>query len=371
MPENLTPQDQWETEFQVPLPGEPRNIGPLRTLFQRLLNRTERLKGRFAEILGLPWDATPPSTLNQLHGRVTSLEGALTGPLVVPSLRIADQRLLHVYVDQGADTQTRYYLLGRVSNTNGVLKIRGGLGGRAATEGRANVDLQVSYAGGLRVDGYIMGPPGAADILVRDGGDGYAYVYLVTAQNSLVNLELSRQGAAEILYDGTYSTTAPAGTTLYQLSSDYASNSHRYTLKLQDGALIAYEIYARADFRDRFVVQGVVGGSDSTYSVSVGSWIAIAHVIVGVPNNRRLYLRRIRFHASGNCVPRMEVVDTNTLTTRGMYIGSVPEGDIALNLDISGPGPTTSALKLSFLNHTAVPQNLRGSDSIWAELEIL
>ncbi len=79
MPKNLTPQDQWETSFQVPLPGEPRNIGPLELLFQRLLNRTERLKGRIAEILGLPWDATPPDTLNGLHSRVQAIEGGQGG----------------------------------------------------------------------------------------------------------------------------------------------------------------------------------------------------------------------------------------------------------------------------------------------------
>jgi len=75
MPRNLTPEDRWETDFEVPIPGEPRRIGPLETLFQRLLNRTERLKGRIGAILGLPWDATPPDTLAGLAGRVSTLEG--------------------------------------------------------------------------------------------------------------------------------------------------------------------------------------------------------------------------------------------------------------------------------------------------------
>jgi hypothetical protein len=74
MPKRINPQDQWETDFQVPLPGEPRNIGPLETLFQRLLNRTERLKNRLGAILGLPWDATPPDTIAGLAGRVSTLE---------------------------------------------------------------------------------------------------------------------------------------------------------------------------------------------------------------------------------------------------------------------------------------------------------
>jgi hypothetical protein len=74
MPKRINPQDQWEIDFLVPLPGEPRNIGPLETLFQRLLNRTERLKNRIGAILGLPWDATPPDTLAGLAGRVSTLE---------------------------------------------------------------------------------------------------------------------------------------------------------------------------------------------------------------------------------------------------------------------------------------------------------
>lgn len=109
MPRNITPQNQWETEFSVPLPGEPRNIGPLETLFQRLLNRTERLKGRIAEILGLPWDATPPDTLNGLHARVQSLETAQGGTTLsahrtVPVLDHPDGSVTTAKIANGAVT---------------------------------------------------------------------------------------------------------------------------------------------------------------------------------------------------------------------------------------------------------------------------
>jgi len=79
MPKRINPQDRWEEDFLVPLPGEPRNIGPLETLFQRLLNRTERLKSRIAAILGMSWDATPPDTLAGLAGRVRTLESGQGG----------------------------------------------------------------------------------------------------------------------------------------------------------------------------------------------------------------------------------------------------------------------------------------------------
>jgi hypothetical protein len=88
MPKNLTPEDRWETDFQVPIPGDPRRIGPLEVLFQRLLNRTERLKNRLGAILGLPWDATPPDTLAGLARRLGTLEsdahlnrGLISGPV--------------------------------------------------------------------------------------------------------------------------------------------------------------------------------------------------------------------------------------------------------------------------------------------------
>jgi hypothetical protein len=93
MPKRINPQDQWETDFQVPLPGEPRNIGPLETLFQRLLNRTERLKNRLGAILGLPWDATPPDTLAGLAGRVNTLENRVPFLNAIGALAAADAYL--------------------------------------------------------------------------------------------------------------------------------------------------------------------------------------------------------------------------------------------------------------------------------------
>jgi hypothetical protein len=74
MPRRLIPENIWEDEFYVPLPGEPRRIGPLAALFQRLLNRTEYVSNYIAAVLGLPWGATPPDTLAGLAERVATLE---------------------------------------------------------------------------------------------------------------------------------------------------------------------------------------------------------------------------------------------------------------------------------------------------------
>ncbi len=112
MPKNITPENRWETEFQVPLPGEPRTIGPLETLFQRLLNRTERLKNRIGAILGLSWDATPPDTLAGLAGRVGTLESNQGGTTLAahrtnPVLDHPDGSVTSVKIANGAVTTTK------------------------------------------------------------------------------------------------------------------------------------------------------------------------------------------------------------------------------------------------------------------------
>ena len=52
MPKRIYPENRWDAELYVPLPGEPRNIGPLETLFQQLANRTEYLRQGLDDISG-------------------------------------------------------------------------------------------------------------------------------------------------------------------------------------------------------------------------------------------------------------------------------------------------------------------------------
>jgi len=138
MPKNLTPEDRWETDFEVPIPGDPRRIGPLETLFQRLLNRTERLKNRIAAILGLPWDATPPDTLAGLAGRVgtletnqggTTLSAHRTAPVLDhPDRSVTAEKLAPVRNAPTITPSPGDWLLGGLASGTGVGKIPLGQG---------------------------------------------------------------------------------------------------------------------------------------------------------------------------------------------------------------------------------------------------
>lgn len=159
MPENLNPQDQWDTQFQVPLPGEPKNIGPLRTLFQRLLNRTERLKNRIGEVLGLPWDAALPDTLAGLHGRLNSHQTA-------PVLDHPDGSVVTAKLADGAVTASKLA-------ANHAPKSQGGI-----TFGAANWD-QLTEAGYY---------------LVSPGGSGGSGAPPANSQSGLLIVERSLDG---------------------------------------------------------------------------------------------------------------------------------------------------------------------------------
>jgi hypothetical protein len=78
MPTPMTPQNQWETNFEGPLPGEPGIASAFRTLIQRILNRTERLRNLIEAITGRPFDNPPSTSIETLKGRVDVLEASAT-----------------------------------------------------------------------------------------------------------------------------------------------------------------------------------------------------------------------------------------------------------------------------------------------------
>jgi hypothetical protein len=74
MPVRITPQNQWETDFQGPLPNEPGVSSAFRTLIQRILNRTERLRHLVEATTGRPFDNPPSTNIETLKGQVDTLE---------------------------------------------------------------------------------------------------------------------------------------------------------------------------------------------------------------------------------------------------------------------------------------------------------
>jgi hypothetical protein len=78
MPTPITPLNQWETDFEGPLPNEPGVASAFRTLIQRILNRTERLRYLIEAITGRPFDNPPSTSIEALKGRVDVLEASAT-----------------------------------------------------------------------------------------------------------------------------------------------------------------------------------------------------------------------------------------------------------------------------------------------------
>lgn len=249
-----------------------------------------------------------------------------------------------VAIDQGNNPITRYYYLGRVSGHFGFLKVRGILGGHEVHQGRANIDLQFTFRNGFRADGYIMGTVGNADIVVRSVGDGWAYVYLVTQQYALAKLELSGQGLVEIYYNGSYEPPPTGGTTLYQLSSDFANNTHPNTLKVNNGVL-----RTRYDHQDRFVVDAHLGGM-SAFTLNTGSQYLVRVANLLLPSGKRLFLRRLRIFNEIFVLARIE-------TSFATYTSTTNFGDLELDVQMSNVGSNQNFV-INFLMFNSSPVNM-------------
>lgn len=275
------------------------------------------------------------------------------GDIMTGPLNINNERLFNVFVSQ-LDTTVRYYYLGRISSGAGILKINGILGGHTIGEGRANVDLQFAFRDGFRADGYIMGTVDRAGVLVRDGGDGWAYVYLVTKQFALVNLELSASAGAQITYNGTYSTSAPSGTTLYQLSDDFTNDTHPNTLKMNGGVL-----QARYDHANRFSISE---HAPQAVGISPGGITDLARGRINVPAGKSLYIRRVRYRF-------LDPLRLRIGTSQAVWTASNADMDADVNFAIFA-GSGTTDLSIVVTNVGTSNQTLFYAQGVWVEFEI-
>jgi len=289
MPKNLTPEDRWETDFEMPIPGEPRRIGPLETLFQRLLNRTERLKGRIAAILGLPWDAAPPDTLAGLAGRVSTLENSQGGTTLsahrsAPTLDHPDGSVTAEKLAPVRDAPTITpspgdWLLGGLASGTGVGKLPIGQANGVpllnASGALASADAYLSR-GSLTsaVNWNTLTNAGTYEVASGAFDTGSANTPpAVTQQGHLLVLKTS--GATTQVYvpksadPGIYWRQYAGGTWFPWATAGvmYGSNSNGSYTRFADGTQICWASHDPASFGS------MLTGSDANYKYKTKTWV--------------------------------------------------------------------------------------------------
>jgi hypothetical protein len=317
MPRNLTPEDRWETVFEVPLPGEPRRIGPLETLFQRLLNRTERLKERIGAILGLPWDSEPPDTLAGLAGRVGTLESGQGGTTLSahrsasvldhPDGSVTAEKLAPVRSAPTITPSPGDWLLGGLASGTGVGKVPiGGAGGvpllnasgalasADAYLNRGSVNSAVNWntltdAGTYEIRGGAFGT-GSANTPPTDVWQGHLLVFRTSQAITQVYVP---EGGYPFIYwrryaGGGWNPWAVVGA-LY----DY--NFHGSYIRFADGTQICWASHSASSFGS------VTTGSDSNYRYRTKTCLRVLPhsstpaILSKTRLRMRLWTKRIRF----------------------------------------------------------------------------
>jgi len=309
MPRNLTPEDRWETDFEVPIPGEPRRIGPLETLFQRLLNRTERLKGRIGAILGLPWDATPPDTLAGLAGRVSTLE-----------------------TSQGGTNLSAHRSATTLDHPDGSVT--------AAKLAPGSVVDHLGYtpvnkAGDTMLGGFTIQPNFSQVLNLKGGLSDHVYM---------------------AFYARSADQNARSGYIGYP---EAGSNQLTITNEIGENVVINNTLLSRYDHQNRFVVQSYLSNA---ISVSPNSEHPIAITRILVPSEKALYLRRVRWDTYNSFQFRPRV------TSQFTWTGSVSAGDVAIDQLMSNS--TLAIVYLVIANITSNIQSIPTGFGIWAEFEI-
>jgi hypothetical protein len=290
MPKRINPQDQWETDFQVPLPGEPRNIGPLEILFQKLLNRTERLKNRIAAILGTAWDATPPDTLAGLAGRVSTLESGQGGTnlsahrtapvLDHPDGSVTAEKLAPVRNAPTITPSPGSWLLGGLASGTGVGKIPLGQGNGVpllnANGALASSDAylnrgtpptptdwnSITEAGIYIIDGYNFGA-GSANTPPTTFTYGQLWV-LKSVPNPTTQIYIPYTNDARIYWRQLWGTNWSTWATLNPV---YASNSNGEFIRFSDGLQICWASHDPTSFGAENT------GIDPNYKYRLKTWV--------------------------------------------------------------------------------------------------
>jgi len=340
MPRNLTPEDRWETDFQVPIPGEPRNIGPLEILFQRLLNRTERLKNRLGAILGLPWDATLPDTLTGLAGRVSTLE-----------------------TNQGSTTLSAHRNAATLDHPDGSVTAEKLANGAVTTPKIANQAVTAEKLAPGSVVGHLGYTP------LNKAGDTMSgtlflpQVITNAGANGLGvrHIELRTSSVRWAMGLGGDEGSGNVGADFYLWRYDDEGNylGEIFKAERNSGRIVFNEISGRYDHQNRFMVQSFL----TDYFNFPANYVhCIAVIPVSIPSGKAIYLRRVRWALSAFLRPRVRATNQNTWT------GSTNFGDASMNVLLGNSN--TTFVSLEIVNNTSDGVTFLIGDGIWAEFEI-
>ncbi|GAB6940718.1 pyocin knob domain-containing protein [Thermus brockianus] len=282
MPKRLTPEDRWETEFEVPVPNDPRRIGPLEVLFQRMLNRTERLKNRIAAILGLPWDATPPDTLAGLAGRVGTLESnqggtTLSAHRTASVLDHPDGSVTTPKLADGAVTLAK--LASAILGQPNGLPLLNSAGALAASDGylsRGSVTSAVDWntltaAGVYEIASFGTGSANTPPAVTQQG-----HLLVLKTSGATTQVYVPKGDDPGIYWrqyaGGTWSTWATAGVM-------YGSNSNGSYIRFADGTQICWGINAGKGPDPQTITYPAAFSSPPAVIVTPSDWPA-AHISV-------------------------------------------------------------------------------------------
>ena len=179
-------------------------------------------------------NTTTPQTANfnvsgngTIGGALTvSGDGTVAGSLGVGTtnpgskLQIGNSVQMNVYISEGSVTGNRWYYLGQANANNGTVLVDGMLGGHNSRGG--NVSLAFTQRDGFSVTGSAYGGNGftQGNIQVYRDASNNIKVYLKTASWALTNLTSRASSGATVTYDGTFTTTAPTDTLVFDLATD-------------------------------------------------------------------------------------------------------------------------------------------------------
>ncbi|MGO3713575.1 hypothetical protein [Alcaligenes aquatilis] len=126
-----------------------------------------------------------------------------------------------LYVNHGNANERRYYLIGRITNNNGSVRIKGLIGGHDINvQGGGAVDLSIhSRAGNIPIVGFVAGNMGLQDLQVYKSATNEVFIYLVSGQYGLTDLEYSETLGGTVYFSPGFTLETPVHTLIFSAAA--------------------------------------------------------------------------------------------------------------------------------------------------------